>query len=123
MRYVSGRIEPGGAVVDVMIGVPGVRAELLRKHAFPVPEPVFVRALIDTGASLSGFAPRVFQGLDCAPSTRWRSTPRPHPPVHPTPVTATWCRWDSSPEVATIRSPTRTSLPPIAGSRTRASKP
>ncbi len=67
MPYVTGPIGPGGAVVDVLIGVPGVRASLLRKSNFPVPAAVPVRALIDTGASLSGFAPRVFRALDLRP--------------------------------------------------------
>lgn len=64
MPYLSGPFTRGGAVLDVLVGVPTARAALLRRHSFPVPEPLPVRALIDTGSSVSGFAPRVFSALD-----------------------------------------------------------
>lgn len=67
MPYLTGPIGPEGAVIDVLVGVPTVRAELLRKNNFPVPTAVPVRALVDTGASISGFAPRVFRELDLRP--------------------------------------------------------
>lgn len=67
MPYVTGPIGPGGAVVDVLLGVDAVRATLLRRNGFAVPAPVAVRALIDTGASVSGFGPRVFRELDLRP--------------------------------------------------------
>jgi hypothetical protein len=67
MPYVTGNILPIGAVLDVLVGVPAVRAGLLRKHGFAIPTPVPVRALIDTGASLSAFTPRVFDALDLRP--------------------------------------------------------
>ena len=70
MPYLTGPIGPDGAVVDVLVGVPAVRAGLLRKAGFPVPAAVPVRALVDTGASLSGFAPRVFRELDLRPLDR-----------------------------------------------------
>lgn len=69
MPYVSGRVANGWAVVDVVVGVSRTRRRLLRKHAFPIPAAVHVRALIDTGASISGFARRVFRGLDITPVT------------------------------------------------------
>ncbi len=67
MPYINGPILPGGPVVDVLVGAPAAKAALLHKHGFPVPNPVPVRALIDTGASLSAFAPRVFSALDLNP--------------------------------------------------------
>jgi hypothetical protein len=67
MPYLTGRILPGGAIIDVFVGVGKRRESLLLKHGFAVPEPVHVRVLIDTGASVSGFAPRVFQALDLTP--------------------------------------------------------
>jgi hypothetical protein len=67
MPYLSSPIGPGGAIVDVLIGVPAVRAKLLTRNSFPVPPAVHVRALVDTGASVSGFTPRVFRELDLTP--------------------------------------------------------
>jgi hypothetical protein len=67
MPIVSGKITPGGAVIDVLIGVSQTRRQLLLRKQFPVPSTVHVRALIDTGASVSGFAPRVFTALDLTP--------------------------------------------------------
>ena len=67
MPYLNGPIGAGGAVVDVTVSVPALRASLLQRHGFAVPEPVHIRALIDTGATLSGFAPRVFTALDLKP--------------------------------------------------------
>ena len=64
MPYLSGTIEPAGAVVDVLISAPQSRIALLNKHSFPPPKPILVRALLDTGSFLSGFHPRVFQALD-----------------------------------------------------------
>ncbi|MBP3954957.1 hypothetical protein J8F10_06635 [Gemmata sp. G18] len=84
MPTVSGPIESGGAVVDVLIGVPSVRAKRLQSSGFPIPQAVHVRVLIDTGAHQSGFSPRVFQALDLRPIDRISiltpSTPpdRPH---------------------------------------------
>lgn len=70
MPYLTGPIGLEGAVIDVLVGVPSVRARLLRKAGFAVPTAVPVRALIDTGASVSGFAPRVFRELDLRPLDR-----------------------------------------------------
>lgn len=67
MPYVSGALSGGWAVVDVLVGVSSTRHALLVKHSFPVPQSVHVRALLDTGASISGFAPRVFRELDLTP--------------------------------------------------------
>lgn len=67
MPCVSGGLTRGWAMVDVCVAVSGPRRELLGRHGFPLPVPVFVRALLDTGASISGFAPRVFRELDLTP--------------------------------------------------------
>lgn len=64
MPYLTGPIVPSGAVIDVLVGVSQPRRLLFAKHHFPIPEPVAVRAMIDTGASISGFQPGVFQSLD-----------------------------------------------------------
>jgi hypothetical protein len=67
MPYLTGPIVPAGAVIDVLVGVSRPRRILLEKHNFAIPQSVHVRALIDTGASVSGFAPRVFTALDVTP--------------------------------------------------------
>jgi|GEM_PF-1003343 len=70
MPYVTGVLIRGWAIIDVLVGVSRPRHRLLQKHHFTVPQPVHVRALLDTGASISGFAPRVFQELDLTPVTK-----------------------------------------------------
>lgn len=67
MPSVSGPLTHGWAIVDVVVGVSRSRRELLLKHTFAAPPPVYVRALLDTGASISGFSPRVFRDLDLTP--------------------------------------------------------
>jgi hypothetical protein len=63
MSYVTGRIDSNGAVVDVLVDVSRPRRRLLVKHNLPIPHSVHVRAQIDTGSSISGFASRVFAVL------------------------------------------------------------
>ncbi|HEY1381278.1 MAG TPA: hypothetical protein VGF55_31045 [Gemmataceae bacterium] len=70
MPYLTGRLTPIGAVVDVLIGVSTQRKKLLVKNGLPVPNPSHVRSLIDTGATVSGFASRVFRELGLTPATR-----------------------------------------------------
>lgn len=59
MPIINGLIAGGWAVVDVLVGVSDQRRRLLRKHKRAVPQLVHVRALIDTGSSVSAFAPRL----------------------------------------------------------------
>jgi hypothetical protein len=70
MPLINGQIVGGWAVVDVMVGVSDRRRSQLRKNQLPVPHPVHVRALIDTGSSISALAPRVFRELRIIPVTR-----------------------------------------------------
>jgi hypothetical protein len=67
MPYLSGPVAGGWAVIDVLVGVSRSHHGQLLKHGSPVPAPVHVRALLDTGASLSAFAPRVFRELGISP--------------------------------------------------------
>ena len=53
--------------MDVLIGASQPRRVLLERNGFTVPVAVPVRALIDTGASISGFSAKVFQALDLTP--------------------------------------------------------
>ena len=70
MPYLSGPLVRGRAIIEVLVGVSGPRRLLLQKHGFPIPAALPVRALIDTGADITGFSPRVFQALDITPITR-----------------------------------------------------
>lgn len=67
MSLVTGQIESGGAIIDVLVDVGSQRRRLLKKNNIPIPPSVHVRALIDTGANVSGFAPRVFVALNIPP--------------------------------------------------------
>jgi hypothetical protein len=67
MPYLTGTLTREWAIIDVLVAVNTPRRGLLAKHQFPVPAPVHVRALLDTGASMSGFSPRVFRELDLTP--------------------------------------------------------
>ncbi len=85
MPLLTGIITRSGAVIDSLIGVTDTRRELLTRNGFPVPPPVAVRALIDTGASVSGCSAAVFQRLDIRPVeqihilTPSTSSDSPHP--------------------------------------------
>ena len=50
-----------------MIGVGRMRKSVLTRQNFPVPALVHISAVIDTGASISGFDPRVFVELEIPP--------------------------------------------------------
>jgi hypothetical protein len=67
MSLVTGQIESGGAIIDVFVDVSSQRRRLLKKINAAIPPAVHVRALIDTGANVSGFAPRVFRELQIPP--------------------------------------------------------
>ncbi|HVK17558.1 MAG TPA: hypothetical protein VM533_11475 [Fimbriiglobus sp.] len=67
MPYLTNPLTHGWAVIDVLVGVSRLRRQVLQRNSFPVPHPVPVRALIDTGASISGFSPRVFRELGISP--------------------------------------------------------
>lgn len=67
MPIVTGRITPRGAVIDVLVGVSVPRRRVLDRLGLPVPTPRHVRAMIDTGADVSGFAPRLFTALELKP--------------------------------------------------------
>ncbi len=69
MPIITGSITRHGAVVDSFIGVTTTRRGLLTRNGFTVPPPLPIRALIDTGASVSGCSPKVFERLDLRPVT------------------------------------------------------
>jgi hypothetical protein len=67
MPIVSDKIGPSGAVIDILLEVSHPRRRLLERSGVAIPPAVHVRALIDTGANISGFTPRVFTELDVTP--------------------------------------------------------
>jgi len=67
MPLVTADITRHGAVIDVFLGVSRNRQAMLEKHKLPVPPKVGLRALIDTGAAISGFTPPVFTQLGIGP--------------------------------------------------------
>ncbi len=53
MPLVTGPITLHGAIVDVFVGESDAKKLLLAKLGLPIPEPVHVQAIIDTGAMIS----------------------------------------------------------------------
>lgn len=70
MPIVNGPIGPFGAVLDVEVGVNTELAADLIGVGRPVPPPVYVKAMIDTGASVSAFSKTVFDSLSLLPVDR-----------------------------------------------------
>lgn len=58
---------PGGPVIDIMVGPSQARAHALSQAGQPVPVPVSVRALIDTGASCTCIDPAALSTLGLSP--------------------------------------------------------
>jgi hypothetical protein len=54
------------------VGVSPERRSALERVGFPVPEPVLVSALLDTGANLQAFDPDLFKQLDLTAISRER---------------------------------------------------
>lgn len=67
MPILSGRITEIGAVVDVVVDISRKHKLSITKNGTATPDAVAVRAIIDTGAHLSGFSPRLFKKLDLEP--------------------------------------------------------
>jgi hypothetical protein len=86
MSLLTGRLSEHGAVADVMVGISDARARLLKRNGRRVPGPVHARVQVDTGSSLSGFAPRVFNELGVTP-VRTLPILTPSTPAHSPHVT------------------------------------
>ena len=65
-------LEIGGAIIDVGFAVSGPRLNALKAANMPVPTPVIVRALVDTGASCTCLDPTVIAQLSLAPKADMR---------------------------------------------------
>jgi hypothetical protein len=58
---------PAGPVINAFVGVSGPRLAALTKAGVPIPNPVLVRALVDTGASHTVVDPTVMKALGLDP--------------------------------------------------------
>jgi hypothetical protein len=67
MPYFTFPLSADGPVVQGLIGLNGFRTDLLVRAGQPVPRPVSVRALLDTGCDMTAIAPAVFQSLGLTP--------------------------------------------------------
>lgn len=67
MPIVSGSITGLGALVDVMLGVDSGTRRRLEAQGLKVPDPIAVKVLIDTGATISGFATELMKDLGLLP--------------------------------------------------------
>jgi predicted aspartyl protease len=68
MPHLTLQISSLGPLVDIAIGVSQARAEALRKNSLPVPTPLHLRALVDTGASITCVDPSILQQLNLTPT-------------------------------------------------------
>ena len=63
MPYLTLQIAPGGPLLDIMVGVSQARSQALQKLNLPIPSPVQVRGLVDTGASCTCIDPGALNHL------------------------------------------------------------
>jgi hypothetical protein len=56
-------ITPDGPLLDFLCGVSKPRADALQKARIPIPPPVSVKGLIDTGASITSIDPAVLKSI------------------------------------------------------------
>jgi hypothetical protein len=61
-------LSPQGPIVDVGVMVSAARLQVLQDANDAIPQPSIVRALIDTGAGISGVDPSVLQALSLTPT-------------------------------------------------------
>ena len=59
MPYFTRKIEPNGLILNVQVGVSAEREASLQKNSLPVPTPVVVKGIIDTGASSTCIDPAI----------------------------------------------------------------
>lgn len=68
MPFLTLSLEPGGPIITVGFVVSAPRRAALQRAGQPIPSPVIVRGLIDTGASCTCVDPTVIKKLQLAPS-------------------------------------------------------
>lgn len=70
MSIITGPVDNFGAAVDVLVGVSRNREAALRRVGHPVPAPIPLRLLIDTGSYSTGLSAALFPGWESVGSTR-----------------------------------------------------
>jgi len=58
---------PGGPLIDAFVGISEPKFKALTSAKQPIPPPVIVKALVDTGASHSAVDPTILKGLQLTP--------------------------------------------------------
>jgi predicted aspartyl protease len=67
MPHLTVQVSPGGPVLDIRVGVSLARRQALLQSGQLVPNPVQIRALVDTGASCTCVDPQILQALTLSP--------------------------------------------------------
>lgn len=68
MPHLTQQFSISGPIIDVLVGVSHPKRDALLAAGFPVPSPVPMRTLIDTGASSTCVDPYIIQALSLTPS-------------------------------------------------------
>ena len=68
MPYLTVQFASAGPLIDLLVGVSQPREHALLKNSMPVPNPVQVRGLIDTGDSCTCIDPEIISSLSLAPT-------------------------------------------------------
>ena len=63
MPHLSLRLSPSGPLIDFYVAVSVPLSDALKKAGQPVPPPIMVRGLIDTGASCTSIDPAILKQL------------------------------------------------------------
>lgn len=65
MPHLQAPLQVDGAIVDVQISLSRQEVNRLRQAGSPIPQPISLRGLLDTGADVSCVDPAALQGLLC----------------------------------------------------------
>ena len=68
MPHLSQQISASGPVLDLLVAVSRPRAQALHRLGQPLPPPVQIRGLIDTGASCTCVDPSALHSLNLTPT-------------------------------------------------------
>lgn len=68
MPHLTLQISALGPLVDIVVGVSQARAEALQRTKLPIPPPLSLRALVDTGAGCTCVDPSILQQLNLTPT-------------------------------------------------------
>jgi len=68
MPHLTLQLTTGGPIVDILVGVSQPRQAAIQRAGLSVPQPIQIRALLDTGASCTCVDPSVLNKLGLAPT-------------------------------------------------------